>query len=240
MRMLTGLLFVAYLVLLGAKAEVPVATAHPDLAFVLEVALDAVVIALAARRRYFLVLVSFVATLVSTSNFQILSRFFGIKLPDTMGTWLEIEINIPYITCYAAGALVLFRWAPDSGRRWAVPAGAMIALVSLGGTLAWLLPGLMRTGYPAQNRVLHVMCFAVSAIIYGFGAVNVVPGEARGRALIALGYLSIAFSGLLFQITEIFPRVYAFDVPMDLTWTLGQFAVIYGLLLEEPEEPAKS
>lgn len=222
MGILTAALFLFYLVLLGAKAEGLTLVA-------LEVVLDVTVIALAARRRWYLVAGAFAASLISTTNFQVVSRVFDVKLPSTMGTWLEIEINVPYITCYALAALALVRAARDSGRKQAPTAGAMLSLIAIGLTLACLLPGLTRTGYPMQNRALHVVCFAVSGVIYGFGAVNMAALEVPGWPLVALGLVGLALSGLFFQITEIFPRAYALDVPMELSWTLGQFAVICGL-----------
>lgn len=234
MKMLTGLLFLAYAVLLGAKSEGPTLAALPDLLFGLEVALDLLAIAAALQAGQKLVAGAFAATLISTTNFQVLSRVFAVKLPQTMGTWLELEINAPYVSCYALAALALWSWTRED--RTKCTASLMLTVLALGLTLGALLPGLGRTGYPMQNRVLHVICFVVSAFVYGFGVVNMAAIATPSRALTALGFVSLAMSGLFFQVTEIFPKAYALDVPMELTWTLGQFAAIAGLMMHEPEK----
>jgi len=224
---------VVYLGLLAARhAGYGDSPAFDNVAFALEVALDLQVIALAVQvarvederaptGRW--VAGSFLATLISTSNFRLLQHVWAVKLKETMGTWLELEINVPYVACYALGAVALWRLARSRG------AAAALAAAALAGALAFLGPGLRASGYPAQNQVLHLMCFAVSALVVGAAGVVLATGDA-GPRLLAAGYIGLAVSGFLFQVTEIHPGRYALDTAMDLTWTLGQLAAVAALL----------
>lgn len=223
MKISAVLLACLYVVLLCTKSE--------EWSLGLELALDLLAIGAAVRCGRKLVAAAFACTLISTSNFQVLQRVFHVELSKTMGTWLELEINAPYVGCFAFAALALIAWArPD---RKQVTAGVMLSLAAFGLSLAAFLPALNRTGYHVQNRVLHVVCFAVSALVYGFGVVSMAQLDQPRRALVAAGFVSIALSGLFFQVTEIFPKAYALDTVMDLTWTLGQLAAVAGLLAED-------
>lgn len=232
MRIVAWLLFVAYVFLLGLKSDGPTWQHLPGAQFGLEVALDVLAVAAALVARERIVAGAFVATLISTSNYKILNTFFGIKLQDTMGTWMELEINAPYFTFYALGALALFRYTREERKQCA--AGLILSVVALAVTVCALAPGLSRGPFHPQHRILHMFCFAVSAVIYGYGSVGLASLDPR-RALLSLGFIAIALSGLFFQVTEIFPGAYALDHAMDLSWTLGQFAAIVGLLRSEDQ-----
>lgn len=227
MRIAAWVLFAVYVILLGARADQGAWQNLPAATFALELVLDALAIAAAVAAGEKVVAGAFLATLISAANYKILNAVWGVKLPDTMGTWLELEINAPYFTCYALGALALFRYARDDRKQCA--AGLILSVIAFAVTVGALGPGLARGPFHVQHRILHMLCFAVSAGIYGYGSVSLASLEPR-RALIALGFVSLALSGLFFQITEIFPGAYALDLAQELAWTLGQFAAIGGLL----------
>jgi hypothetical protein len=173
---------------------------------------------------------SFLSTILSTTNFQILSHAFGVVLSKTQGTWLELEINLPYLAFFALGAAALFVWVkrlgPDASKTlpWAL-GFAFTAFIT-----ALMLPGLNATGFPLQNRLLRVLCFVVAGGIFGSGVYLLAFGKGLAVRLLTFGYLSMTLSGLLFQVTEISRGAYRLDLVLDLTWTLGQFLVILGLL----------
>lgn len=184
------------------------------------------------RNAFRAVLWSFTATLISLISFQILSRRFGITLPKIMGTWLEIVVNVPYIAFFALGAAALVSICRTLDGRAAMKAGRVFASLAILLILVVFLGGLHKTGNPLQNRVIHMLCFLVSGIIFGFGLRNLLSkGASAATGLLSGGYMSMALSGLLFQATEIYPRVPLPDILLDLTWTAGQFAVVCGLFL---------
>lgn len=238
MNLLAVLSALAYLGLLAAKHRGGVdAELLDNLAFALEIALDLQVIALAYRvardgadlaTRHIARWIggSFLCSAISSSNWRVLSKIYLVKLKSTMGTPLELEINVPYVGCYLLGAVALYRL----GQRDARPPklGWALSVLVLAGALAGLVPALRATGNPVQNQVLHVACFVVSSIVVGFAASLVIGGATDAR-LAAAGYAGLAVSGYLFQITEIHAGV-DLDLAMDLTWTLGQFAVLAALL----------
>ncbi|MDB5096301.1 MAG: hypothetical protein JWM80_722 [Cyanobacteria bacterium RYN_339] len=224
MPVLVLILLLYYAASLAVQRLVP--TAAPMLevgALALELGLDVLVIVLAGRVAgglpFRLIQLSFAATILSTCNYQVLSRVFGVVLKKTMGTWLELEINVPYLGFFALGAAALWLLA---GRARA------LSLVATAVILAILVPPLLASGFPLQNQVLHVLCFVLSGLIWGAGLQLWFAGKHR---LPALGYMAMSLSGLLFQFTELRPGVYPLDLAIDLTWTLGQFAMVGGLLI---------
>ena len=173
---------------------------------------------------------SFLATAVSTTNFRVLGQAFGVVLSKTMGTWLELEINAPYIAFFALGAAALGMLA----RSYHPRAGAIAGVASLlfgALVLCFYLAPLAATGFPLQNRILHVACFGVSALVLGAGATVLAVGKGLPPRLVAAGYMSITLSGLLFQATEIAKGALSLDTVLDLTWTFGQLAVLAGVEL---------
>lgn len=184
------------------------------------------------RNTFRAVLLSFTATLISLISFQILSRRFGITLPKIMGTWLEIVVNVPYIAFFALGAAALASMCRALDGRAAMRTGSMFVGLAILLILGCFLGGLHKTGNPLQNRVIHILCFSVSGIIFGFGLRNLLSKRAGAAThLLSGGYMSMALSSLLFQATEIYPQIPLPEILLDLTWTSGQFAVVCGLFL---------
>ncbi|MBI1859670.1 MAG: hypothetical protein HYR96_01975 [Deltaproteobacteria bacterium] len=194
-----------------------------------ELSLDGAIIAAAAwlyrrgSRVVGWVLVSFIFTVLSTVNYQILSERFGVSLKSAMGTPMELVINAPYVAFFALGVVALI----IATTRQRVLAAALSTVV-LTAILAFLLQGLIATGNPLQNQILHVICFALTSLIIGFGAVNLFTVSNPLGRTIGVGYISIALSGLFFQITEIYPTS-PLGSAIDLSWTLGQLIVLAAL-----------
>lgn len=175
---------------------------------------------------------SFVATLISTINFQILSRFFGVKLPDTMGTWLELEINAPYLGFFAlaAGALLLIIKASASRSALIVSICLSCAVTVL--IFLFSLVALNMSGFPLQNRIIHIIAFVITGIIFGTGIYLAINADKLANRWISLGFMSMASSGMLFQWTEIFKKLQPMDLTLETTWIMGQFSIVFALLSE--------
>lgn len=249
--------FAVYLFLMGLRAaSFPPCPIQTWLAFGLEVALDltgaliAAGLALdgiapdrpgpesrdrSAARAYGFASLALLSTAISTSNWQFLSQVLGYRLTEVIGTWLELEVNAPYIACFAFAALCLVTLVWRTGLRYRVVLGTVISGLLATAVLLFILPDLHGSDHPLQHQILHVACFVVSAAILGFGYMNLMPGAPASARLLACGFSALAVSGFLFQLTELHPGVHAFDTAMEVTWSWGQFAAVIGLLCARSE-----
>lgn len=257
MIVLVGLEFAVYLFLMGLRAVgFPPCALQAWLAFGLEVALDLTGAALAAglaldgiapdrpgpesrdrsaARAYGFACLAFLSTAVSASNWQFLSQVLGYRLTEVIGTWLELEVNLPYVSCFAFAALCLITLVWRTGLRYRVVLGTAISAMLAAVILLFVIPELHGSNHPLQHQLLHVACFVVSSAIVGFGYMNLMPGAATSARLLAGGFSALAVSGFLFQLTELHPGEHAFETAMEVTWTWGQFAAVIGLLCARSE-----
>ena len=188
------------------------------------------------RRAYQLLTGSMIATITSSTTYQVLSRIFGWTLPKAMGTPIELVINIPYMAFFLFGLLALVRGLIKGPRPSRILFTVILSLGLLGVTALLFSSPLSATGFPLQNQVLHWVCFTLECAVVAVACMNILE-RSRKLRYVSLGYASIAISGYLFQITEIYKGVSFLDFPVDTSWTLGQLLLVLGLSFKQSRAP---
>lgn len=230
----TAVLFLLYVIGYVVRWTMPAMGDQVDtFAMLLELALDAVAASVAFRlpRVYRLVGLSFVATGLSAANLDLLTHAFGVELAKTRGTWLELEINLPYFAFFllALGAIALLLTARRGPSARLPLAGFVAAFIGL---TAWKMhPALMGAGYGTQTLLVHEVAMALGGALVGGGLALAALGKGVVERVLGAAYASIAVSAVLFQVSVVSFGALPLDVPIDLTWTLGQFGAIAALLL---------